>query len=173
MDVWLAVDAKHKRSSPGYVRHYILDTSDAIGGEVGVDEMSRRLGHATSLDVGDIVRDAGHVRRRGAAVGPRALRAGRREVRRTSRRATSIPSAWVPFYPNPAFLRMTERDAAWMARMIARFTPDDVRKLVELGRWSRPGDASYLTNVLIERQRADPRALSVEAVAARRCPQRG
>jgi hypothetical protein len=50
-------------------------------------------------------------------------------------------------------MRMTERDAAWMARKIAKFGPDDVRKLVELGRWSRPVDVNYLTNVLIERQR--------------------
>lgn len=29
-DLWLASDAKNTRSSPGYVRHYIIDTSEAI-----------------------------------------------------------------------------------------------------------------------------------------------
>src|SRR6185295_11426813 len=63
------------------------------------------------------------------------------------------PEQWKPAYPNPAFLRMTERDAAWMAHKIARFSPDDIRRLVALGRWRDPGDASYLTDVLLERQR--------------------
>ena len=50
-------------------------------------------------------------------------------------------------------IRMTERDAAWMARIIARFTPADVRGIVESGRFSDPGDTDYIVKVLIERQR--------------------
>jgi len=48
---------------------------------------------------------------------------------------------------------MTERDGAWMARIIARFTPADVRGIVSAGRFTDPGDADYLAKVLIERQR--------------------
>jgi hypothetical protein len=51
-------------------------------------------------------------------------------------------------YPNPAFSRMTERDGAWMARILARFTPDDVRTLAEMGQFSDPGDTDYLATVL-------------------------
>src|SRR5262249_42733539 len=63
------------------------------------------------------------------------------------------PERWRPFYPNPAFDRMTERDAAWMARKIAKFSPEDIRTFVALGRWSKPDDADYLAHILIARQR--------------------
>ena len=48
---------------------------------------------------------------------------------------------------------MTERDAAWMARIIARFTAADVRAIVAAGKWTDPTDTDYLTGVLIARQR--------------------
>jgi hypothetical protein len=152
MDVWFAVDDKNKKSSPGFVQHYIIDTSDTMGGEVGIDEMSRRLGHTYEFDATDILRalitfggderpwDRAHYEK------------GEEKFAYFSTRDFD-PSGWRPFYPNPAFLRMTERDGAWMARKIAKFTPEDVRKLVDLGRWSKPTDATYLSNVLIERQR--------------------
>ncbi|MEP6863769.1 MAG: hypothetical protein ABJE66_24295 [Deltaproteobacteria bacterium] len=152
MDVWFSVDEKNKKSSPGYVRHYIIDTSDTMGGEVGIDEMSRRLGHTYEFSAGDI---ALALVTFGAVEEPwdRAhYEKGEEKFAYYSTRDFD-PAGWVPFYPNPAFVRMTERDAAWMARKIAKFGPDDVRKLVELGRWSRPVDVNYLTSVLIERQR--------------------
>ena len=66
----------------------------------------------------------------------------------------SDPSSWKGLYPNPAFVRMQERDAAWMARIIARFTAADVRAIVAAARFSDPGDIDYLTQVLLDRQRS-------------------
>jgi hypothetical protein len=63
------------------------------------------------------------------------------------------PDSWKALYPNPAFLRMTERDAAWMARQIARFSVDDIRRVVRLGQWRDDGDVEYLTKILVIRQR--------------------
>jgi len=48
---------------------------------------------------------------------------------------------------------MTERDAAWMARKIAKFSPEDIRAFIALGRWSKPDDADYVAHILIQRQR--------------------
>jgi hypothetical protein len=40
-----------------------------------------------------------------------------------------VPDEWKNEYPVAAFSRMTERDGAWMARILARFTPDVVGEL--------------------------------------------
>lgn len=152
MDVWFATNEKDKRSSPGYVKHYIIDTSDTMGGEVGIDEMSRRLGHAYEFDAGDIGKS---IVTFGAVEEPwdRAKYQPGKEKFAYYGTRDFDPGAWRPFYPNPAFLRMTERDAAWMARKIARFSPEMIRKFVDLGQWKNPADAEYLTGVLVERQR--------------------
>ncbi|MEO8549984.1 MAG: hypothetical protein ABI678_08415 [Kofleriaceae bacterium] len=152
MDVWFSVDEKNKRASPGYVKHYIIDTSDTMGGEVGLDELSRRLGHAYEFDAVDILRAivtfGGDERPWDRA----RYQPGKEKFAYYSTRDFD-PGAWRPFYPNPAFFRMTERDAAWMARKIARFSPELIRKFVDLGKWKNPADAEYLTNILVERQR--------------------
>jgi len=152
MDVWLASDPSDKRSSPGYVVHYIIDTSDTLGGVVSVDDMSRRLGHSYDFDVAEIFRSLVTF---GAEERPwdHARPVPGHEKFAFFRARDFDPPRWKPMYPNPAFLRMTERDAAWMARLIARFSADDIRRLVALGQWSDPGDAEYLTGLLVERQR--------------------
>jgi hypothetical protein len=152
MDVWMSDDASNKRASPGHVVHYILDTSDTLGGEVGIDEMSKRLGYAYEFDPATIVRSLFDF---GAEEWPwdRAHRTPGKERFGYFGYQEFDPSGWRPFYPNPAFVRMTERDGAWMARKIARFSPDDVRSYVELGKWSDPSDVDYLTRILLERQR--------------------
>jgi hypothetical protein len=43
---------------------------------------------------------------------------------------------------------MTEADGAWMARILARFSPHQVALLVQSGRFSDPGDVAFLTTVL-------------------------
>ena len=152
MDVWMASDASDKHSSPGVVMHYVLDTSDTFGGDVTVADMSRRLGYSYDLDFAEIGRSLVTF---GAIEQPwdRARIVPGREKFGYFRAQDFDPARWKPMYPNPAFDRMTERDAAWMARRIARFSPDDVRRMVALGRWNDAGDADYLTGVLLERQR--------------------
>jgi len=152
MDVWLASDPRDKRSSPGRVFHYVLDTSDTMGGDVSVAEMSRRLGYSYNVDFAEIGRALITL---GAEERPwdhaRVVRG--REKFGYYRAEDFDPPGWKPMYPNPAFVRMTERDAAWMARLIARFSPDDIRRFAALGKWQDAGDADYLASILIERQR--------------------
>jgi hypothetical protein len=152
MDVWMAADPKDKRSSPGTVLHYFIDTSDTMGGDVSVADMSRRLGYSYELDFGDIFRSLITF---GVEERPwdHARPVPGREKFGFYRADDFDPATWKTMYPNPAFLRMTERDAAWMARMIARFSIDDIRRFVALGRWGDPTDADYLTRILVERQR--------------------
>ncbi len=147
MDSWIADQPAVPDSSPGYVRHYYLDTSDSLGSEWAWDGISRRLGRAYVLDWGDIGRDfvtLGIPTRDWEAV----QRAPGREKFGYFDVATFDPEAWKNEYPNPAFSRMTERDGAWMARILAHFTKEMVRTLAEMGNFSDPTDTDYLAYVL-------------------------
>jgi hypothetical protein len=149
MDSWLtATGAEGKPdASPGYVRHYYLDTSDSLGSEWDWDGISRRLGRSYLLDWGDIGLDFIGF---GVPTRPweKAERTPGREKFGYFDVATFVPDEWKNEYPNPAFSRMTERDGAWMARLLAHFTPDMVRALAEMGRFSDPGDTAYIAGVL-------------------------
>jgi hypothetical protein len=64
-----------------------------------------------------------------------------------------VPDQWKNEYPLAAFSRMTERDGAWMARILARFTPTMVRALAEMADYSKRDDIDYLDEVLEGRLR--------------------
>jgi hypothetical protein len=153
MDVWMASDAARPRSSPGYVVHYLFDMSDAFGEPSRLAAMTPRLGHVYELDLGELVRAFVTL---GIEERPwdRARLVPGREKFGMFRATDFTPARWVPAYPNPAFVRMTERDGAWIARKIARFSADDIRRIVTLGRFRDRGDADYLAGVLVARQRA-------------------
>jgi hypothetical protein len=150
MDSWIASDPKVKDSSPGYVRHYYLDTSDSFGSEWADDGISRRLGRSYLLDFGDIGADF---------VTFGAVTRSWEEAKRTPgyelfgyyHYRDFDPEGWKNEYPNPAFSRATERDNAWMARILARFERADIEALVTLGKFSRPEHAEFLTEVLEQR----------------------
>lgn len=148
MDSWISDAGKEAPdASPGYVRHYYLDTSDSLGSEWDWDGVSRRLGHSYLLDWGDIGRDFVTL---GIPTRPweRTQRAVGHEKFGYFDIDTFVPEDWKNEYPNPAFSRMSERDGAWMARILARFTPEMVRALAEMGRFSDPGDTQYIEKVL-------------------------
>jgi hypothetical protein len=58
------------------------------------------------------------------------------------------PEKWKNEYQNEAFVRMSERDGAWMARILARFTPEMLHALAEAGKFSDASNTTYLTSVL-------------------------
>ncbi|MGZ3455850.1 MAG: hypothetical protein ACXVEF_39965 [Polyangiales bacterium] len=103
----------------GWVQHDLLDWGDSLGSVWDWDALSRRIGHSYYLDFSDILRDfvtLGIPRRPWDKVhyGPTGDTLSYFDAENFD------PEAWKPGYPNPAFGRMTERDAAWMARIIAR-----------------------------------------------------
>ena len=136
----------------GYVRHYLIDFGDCFGILFVWDDLARRFGHSGYFDVPDMVLDyltlglldrPWYHARRGAA----GLELGYYDARRFD------PEAWKPGYPNPAFQRHTERDAAWMARILARFREPHIAALVERGRFTQSIVARELGRILIERRR--------------------
>jgi hypothetical protein len=152
MDSWIASNPKVKDSSPGYIRHYYLDTSDSFGSEWADDEISRRLGRSYLLDFGDIGADLvtfGGVTRSWEE----AKRTPGYELFGYYHYRDFDPEGWKNEYPNPAFSRATERDNAWMARILARFERSDIEALVTLGKFSHPEHAAFLTEILEQRLR--------------------
>ncbi len=147
MDAWMADRKDQPDSSPGHVVHYYLDTSDCLGSEWDWEPISRRLGHSYVVDWGDVARDFFTL---GIPTRPwdTAARAPGREIFGFYDVANFTPDEWKNEYPNPAFSRMTERDGAWMARILSRLSPDLVRALAAAGQFSDPGNATYLGEVL-------------------------
>jgi len=152
MDVWMAVDEKQKKSSPGHVVHYLLDTSDAVGARNMPYEVAIRLGHAYVVDAAATLTAIATLGVLHEPGDHEQLVKGREKF--SYYRADDFdPEGWVGAYPNPAFLAMTERDGAWMARKLARFSEDDIRKFAALGKFKDPGDTAYLADVMIARQK--------------------
>jgi len=147
MDSWIADAKDAPDSSPGYVRHYYLDTSDCLGGEWDWDPVSKRLGQSYLVDYGDISLDFITL---GIPERPwdHIHRAKGREIFGYFNVEQFDPETWKNEYPNPAFSRMTERDGAWAARILAHFTPEMVVGMAKLARFTDPGNTDYLAKVL-------------------------
>lgn len=135
----------------GFVMHHFLDFSDCFGSLWGASvEEARRRGYTYWFDPGDILADFftfGVIERPWDRVplGPLGLALG------LYTSDDFDPEGWVPRYPNPALSRMTERDAAWMARIIARFDQASIEAIVGTGQ-APPAFARELTRVLMGRR---------------------
>ena len=148
MDVFLPLD-KDKKDGPGFVRHYIIDMGDCFGSQWTVDAISKRLGTSYIFDAGHVGEDFitlgirqrpwDRVRLTGGIFGYFSAR-------------DFVPEEWRGEYPNPAFMRMTEADGAWMARILAGFNDELVSAAVKVGKYD-PESERYLTETLIARRR--------------------
>ena len=58
----------------------------------------------------------------------------------------------MPIYPNSAFANLTTRDAYWAAKIISAFTDDDIRVMVEQGRYQDPRAVDWLVTHLGRRR---------------------
>jgi hypothetical protein len=128
-DTWMASDSK-RADSPGIVLHYQLDTSETLGSTWAWEQISRRLGKSYVIDWGDMARDFVTL---GIPMRPwdTATREPGREIFGYFDAEHFVADRWKSEYPNAAFSRMTERDGAWMARILARFTPEMVHALAK------------------------------------------
>jgi hypothetical protein len=74
------------------------------------------------------------------------------------------PAEYRPGYPNPAMLRMSERDGAWMARIIARMTPAHINRMIDAAKIKdKTVDAELRRVVLGRRQKVLSRYLGLVA----------
>lgn len=116
----------------GYVRHYLLDVGNAYGSIWEPPMMGRRIGHSYYLDFPYVVEDFFTL---GVPERPwdRARFGRTGKVFSYFRVEDFDPELFRPGYPNPAFVRKSERDSAWMARIIARFSDRHLEAVVRTG----------------------------------------
>ncbi len=131
----------------GYVRHNIIDFGDCFGSVWEPPTLGRRLGHSHYVDLAYTFEDwvtLGLIERPWdtARFGPSGKVFGYYDV------SNFEPERWKAGYPNPAFSRMSERDAAWMARLIAEFGDEHLRVLVKQGRITEPALEAELLRLL-------------------------
>ncbi|MDB4943677.1 MAG: hypothetical protein JWP97_3211 [Labilithrix sp.] len=136
----------------GVTRHWYIDLGDCFGSEWAVDAMSKRLGYSYLLDFRYILQDF-------ASLGA-ISRPWDDNVKRTPGfedygyfgARWFDPDEWKGEYPNPAFQNMQEGDAAWAARIIARFGPEHVMAALKAGDLTKPEDTRFLFEILMQRQ---------------------
>jgi hypothetical protein len=68
------------------------------------------------------------------------------------------PLVWKTNYPNPAFGQMTPLDGYWGAKHVMAFRDEQIRAIVEEGRFQDPKVVDYITRVLESRRDAIGRA---------------
>jgi hypothetical protein len=146
-DTWMASDARAPDSSPGLVLHYQLDLSETLGSTWPWVPISRRLGTSYIIDWGDLAHDFVTL---GLPLRPwdTARKTPGEEVFGYFNVRDFVPDQWKSEYPNAAFSRMTERDGAWMARVLSHFTPAMVHALAEAAQFTDGAHTKYLEATL-------------------------
>jgi hypothetical protein len=152
LDMWVADAADPARK---YVRHYWVDFGLSLGVQ-GAQARDRRRSHEYKIDFAAMGRQLvtlGIYRRNWEGRTSPPLRGvGLYEA------TTFDPARWHPMTPSYVpFLASDRFDQAWAARLIMRFTRDQLRAAVVAARLSDPRAADYLVDTLIARQRATGR----------------
>jgi hypothetical protein len=135
----------------GFVRHNVIDFGDCFGSVWEPPTLGRRIGHSHYFDLDETLSDwlSFGVRTRPwdtARFGPSGKVFAYYGV------DDFVPEDWKAGYPNPAFSRMSERDGAWMARIIARFSDAHLRQLVQIAQLGSPALDAELLRLLVGRR---------------------
>jgi len=135
----------------GYIQHNIIDFGDCFGSVWEPPLLGRRIGHSHYLAVDHVVGDfltLGMIKRPWdeARFGKSGRVWGYYAVN------NFVPDEWRPGYPNPAMLRMSERDAAWMARIMARMTPAHIKAMIAEGKVRDRALVAELTRIVLGRR---------------------
>ena len=134
-----------------FIRHYYIDFGDCFGSLWAWDPLARRIGHSHYFDFADSGADLvslGTIRRpwHSSRIAEEAEIFGYFGV------DDFVPSRWKPGYGNPAFQRMTHRDALWMVRIMSRFGEEQITAMVKTGELTNPRAERYLLKTLLGRR---------------------
>jgi hypothetical protein len=149
LDMWVADPAVPHRH---YVMHYQIDFGLSFGG-MGRNNLDLRNGHAYDVDyiqIGKQLVTFGLAPRRwGHHLAPPL-----RGVSPLFVADEFDPGEWHPTNPYTPFVAADRFDKLWGAKLVARFTPAQIRAAVDAAQLSDPLAADYITRTLIARQRA-------------------
>ena len=143
------LDVLIPEGSRSLVRHYLLDFGSTLGSGSTQAQTTRagnefiweaRPTFITMLTLGFYVRPWVKVKY------PEIPSVGRIES------AYFRPENWKPEYRNPAFGNARPEDRFWAARILSRFSDDDVRAVVATARFSDPRATAYLTETILARK---------------------
>ncbi len=145
LNVWV------EKGGRGFVQHYYIDFGSSFGSRWPLDGLSRRMGFSHYFDPKDIVVDMlslGLVPRpwNEAQINPGS------EIFGYFGAEHFQVSTWKGGYPNPTFERATMKDLSWMARIIARLTPEHVAAAVKEAKFSDPRAEKWLIETLLARR---------------------
>jgi len=152
LDTWVADPGDPARH---YVKHYLIDFGKGLGATALFARDPRR-GREYVLDVPGMLTSLAtlglqpRVWERRAAPGLRGVGLFDAE--------TYDPGAWKP--DTPAYLPFRTADAydkLWAAKLVMRFTREQLRAAVDAARYSDPRAADYVVETLVARQRATAR----------------
>jgi len=147
MDIWDAPSL----DAPGYVKHYQVDFDDCLGALSNRDRVSRRRGHAHEVEWSTAFEELvtlGFLPRPWR--NPRLSRAGATLGYFTAESFT--PDRYRTGYGYGPYTRVTEDDAAWGARILARITPEMVIALVQSAKIATPLVERELVTALLGRR---------------------
>lgn len=145
-DAWVMENGVH------FVRHYLLDFGSTFGSG-SVDMQRADLGFTYSISFEEMKRNllglgfrVPEYRHAKWPPFPEYEAVGRWEGELFD------CEGWRNDYPNPAFWRMTARDAFWAAKIMMRFTAAELEAIVATGEYTNPANPVYFLKVLLQRQ---------------------
>ncbi len=146
LDVWIETG-----EDQGYLRHYMIDFGDCFGGRFGIDQLDRRTGHSYFADWGQFPLDFFTL---GIYPRPWYHNELNEEVELFGYFTDQdfVATDWRTDYPNAAFIKARYDDELWMARIIARFTDEHIRAIVDQGELTNARHSDYLVRTLIARR---------------------
>jgi hypothetical protein len=144
LDVYLEEDGR------SLVRHILIDFASSLG-SAGDRPKRPRAGVEADVDA----------QRVGARLVTGAVYASPWERRDSDISHPSIgyysadlfdPGRWTTSYPNPAFAQRSVRDAYWGAKLVASFSPEQIRAAVSAGELNDPAAAEALAQATLARR---------------------
>jgi hypothetical protein len=146
-DTWVKESGKH------FIRHYLMDFGSAMGSGY-IDDLIPNTGFNYWIDPKVLKKSALSL----GFASPRYRKVkwpdhGKYPAAGRYQAHSFDPETWVGDYPNPAFVRMTDRDGFWAAKLIMSFAPEELRAIVATAQYSDPATEDYVYETLLARQR--------------------